>query len=163
MLIDSKVMTQNAGILSLYISVKFIASPFSIIKAVILILFQISTNSEDISKFNLFAPNHEAMQEAREIIKKLLESDTRLPEFKFGEVYEVEITEILDRGIFVQMHPEMKPAFINNSQLEARKVIFFGNFFLIYASVSGIAANDTTLSGIYFVSIKDILNKFRCC
>ena len=103
------------------------------------------------------------MQEAREIIKQLLESDTRLPEFKFGEVYQVEITEILDRGIFVQMHPEMKPAFINNSQLEARKVIYLVIFFfyyLIYASVSGIAANDTTLSGIYFVSIKDILNKF---
>jgi len=83
---------------------------------------QISTSSEDISKFNLFAPNNVAMQEAREIIKQLLESDTRLPEFKFGEVYQVEITEILDRGIFVQMHPEMKPAFINNSQLEARKV-----------------------------------------
>ena len=102
------------------------------------------------------------MQEAREIIKQLLESDTRLPEFKFGEVYQVEITEILDRGIFVQMHPEMKPAFINNSQLEARKVIYLVIFFfyLIYASVSGIAANDTTLSGIYFVSIKYILNKF---
>ena len=103
------------------------------------------------------------MQEAREIIKQLLESDTRLPEFKFGEVYQVEITEILDRGIFVQMHPEMKPAFINNSQLEARKVIYlviFFSFNLIYFSVSGIAANDTTLSGIYFVSIKDILNKF---
>ena len=70
------------------------------------------------------------MQEAREIIKQLLESDTRLPEFKFGEVYQVEITEILDRGIFVQMHPEMKPAFINNSQLEARKVIYWVNFFL---------------------------------
>ena len=70
------------------------------------------------------------MQEAREIIKQLLESDTRLPEFKFGEVYQVEITEILDRGIFVQMHPEMKPAFINNSQLEARKVIYFGHFWL---------------------------------
>ena len=100
------------------------------------------------------------MQEAREIIKQLLESDTRLPEFKFGEVYQVEITEILDRGIFVQMHPEMKPAFINNSQLEARKVIYLFFIYLIYASVSGIAANDTTLSGIYFVSIKYILNKF---
>ena len=70
------------------------------------------------------------MQEAREIIKQLLESDTRLPEFKFGEVYQVEITEILDRGIFVQMHPEMKPAFINNSQLEARKVYIFFVIFL---------------------------------
>ena len=81
------------------------------------------------------------MQEAREIIKQLLESDTRLPEFKFGEVYQVEITEILDRGIFVQMHPEMKPAFINNSQLEARKVIYLVIFFcLIYASVGTLPA-----------------------
>merc|ERR1712223_679112 len=50
---------------------------------------QISTSPEDASKFNLFAPNNEAMQEAREIVKKLLESEQRLPEFKFGEVYEV--------------------------------------------------------------------------
>ena len=76
------------------------------------------------------------MQEAREIIKQLLESDTRLPEFKFGEVYQVEITEILDRGIFVQMHPEMKPAFINNSQLEARKVIYLVIFFLFLTARS---------------------------
>ena len=62
------------------------------------------------------------MQEAREIIKKLLESEQRLPEFKFGEVYEVTITEILERGVYVQLHPEMKPALINNSQLEAKKV-----------------------------------------
>ena len=86
------------------------------------------SGKSDVEELSLFAPNNVAMQEAREIIKQLLESDTRLPEFKFGEVYQVEITEILDRGIFVQMHPEMKPAFINNSQLEARKVIYFWSF-----------------------------------
>ena len=93
---------------------------------------QISSSPEDISKFNLFAPNYEAMQEAQEMIKKLLQTEQRLPEFKFGEVYEVTITEIIDRGIFVQLHPEMKPAFINNAQLEARKVsVSFSLFFFV--------------------------------
>ena len=82
---------------------------------------QVNQSPEDVSKFNLFAPNAEAMSEAKEIIKKLL-LDDRIPEFEFGASYEVTITEILDRGIFVQLHPEMKPIMIPNSQLDARKV-----------------------------------------
>ena len=88
---------------------------------------QISTSAEDASKFNLFAPNSEAMAEAKDIIKRLL-TEERLPTFDFGGVYEVLITEILDRGAYVQMHPAMQPVFIPNSQLDARKVQNFWSF-----------------------------------
>ncbi len=82
---------------------------------------RISSSPEDASEFNFFAPNSEAMSEAKEIIKKLL-TEQRIPEFEFGGVYEVKIVEILERGIFVQMHPELKPVFIANSQLDGKKV-----------------------------------------
>ena len=82
---------------------------------------QISQSQDDGSQFTLFAPNSDAMKEAKDFIKNTLTED-RIPEFEFGATYEVIITEILDRGAFVQLHPNMKPAFIPNSQLDARKV-----------------------------------------
>ena len=83
---------------------------------------QISQNPDDASEYTLFAPNSEAMSEAKEMIKNSLK-ESRIPEFEFGATYEVMITEILDRGVFVQLHPDLKPAFIPNNQLDARKVI----------------------------------------
>ena len=80
-----------------------------------------SQSPEDASKFTLFAPNSEAMTEAKEFISKNSVED-RVPDFEFGATYESIITEILERGVFVQLHPNMKPAFIPNSQLDARKV-----------------------------------------
>ena len=82
---------------------------------------QVNQSPEDVSKYNIFAPNAEAMSEAKEIIKKSLVEE-RIPDFEFGATYNVTITEILDRGVFVQLHPEMKPILIPNSQLDARKV-----------------------------------------
>ena len=61
------------------------------------------------------------MSEAREIIDKIL-TEERIPEFEFGAIYPSTIVEILDRGILVQLHPEMQPVLIPNSQLDAKKV-----------------------------------------
>ena len=61
------------------------------------------------------------MSEAKEIIDKILTED-RIPEFEFGAIYPVTIVEVLDRGILVQLHPEMQPVLIPNSQLDAKKV-----------------------------------------
>ena len=88
---------------------------------------QINQSPEDVSKFNIFAPNAEAMSEAKEILKKVLVEE-RIPDFEFGAAYQVTITEILDRGVFVQLHPEMKPIMIPNSQLDARKVTKYLKF-----------------------------------
>ncbi len=61
------------------------------------------------------------MSEAKELIEKILTED-RVPEFEFGAIYPATITEIVDRGVFVQLHPEMQPVLIQNSQLDAKKV-----------------------------------------
>ena len=61
------------------------------------------------------------MAEAKEIIDKLL-TEERVPEFDFGSIYPATIVEIVDRGVFVQLHPEMQPVLIPNSQLDAKKV-----------------------------------------
>ena len=87
---------------------------------------QISQNPDDASEYTLFAPNSEAMSEAKEMIKSSL-NESRIPEFEFGATYEVMITEIIDRGVFVQLHPDLKPAFIPNNQLDARKVKIYLN------------------------------------
>jgi polyribonucleotide nucleotidyltransferase len=83
---------------------------------------QVISSTEDAGSFTLFAPNAEAMSEAKEIIDKLL-TEERVPELTFGAIYKAKITEILDRGVFVQLHPEMQPVLISNSQLDAKKVI----------------------------------------
>ena len=49
-------------------------------------------------------------------------TEERVPEFEFGAIYPAAITEVVDRGVFVQLHPEMQPALIPNSQLDAKKV-----------------------------------------
>ena len=82
---------------------------------------QINPDPSDLNAWTVFAPNSDAMAEAREIIDKILATD-RVPEFEFGAVYPAKITEILDRGIRVQLHPELQPALIPNSQLDAKKV-----------------------------------------
>jgi ribosomal protein S1 len=61
------------------------------------------------------------MSEAKEQIDKIL-TEERVPEFEFGAVYSGTIVEIVDRGVFVQLHSEMQPALIPNSQLDAKKV-----------------------------------------
>ncbi len=64
------------------------------------------------------------MAEAKEIIEKLL-TEERVPEFEFGSIYSATIVEILDRGVLVQLHPEMQPVLIPNTQLDAKKVDVF--------------------------------------
>lgn len=83
---------------------------------------QVTPDGSELGSWNLFAPNAEAMSEAKEIIDRLL-SEERVPELEFGAIYRVKILELLDRGVMVQIHPEMQPVLINNSQLDAKKVL----------------------------------------
>lgn len=71
--------------------------------------------------FEVFAPNQKAMDEANEIITKLLEKE-KTPELEFGGIYTAKIVEIRDIGVMVQLYPDMPPALIHNSQLDQRKV-----------------------------------------
>jgi len=64
----------------------------------------------------------DAMIEGKEAIEKILDNN-RVPEFDFGAIYPATIVEILDHGVLVQLHPEMQPSLITNSQLDAKKVM----------------------------------------
>ena len=116
---------------------------------------QINQSPEDVSKFNIFAPNAEAMSEAKEIMKKVL-IEERIPDFEFGAAYQVTITEILDRGILVQLHPEMKPIMIPNSQLDARKVKI--GFNLIFLNLVNLTNFVTLVNFANFVTLVNFID-----
>ncbi|XP_030759555.1 polyribonucleotide nucleotidyltransferase 1, mitochondrial isoform X2 [Sitophilus oryzae] len=71
--------------------------------------------------FQIFAPNQSAMDEAKEIIQKLLTTE-RVPDLEFGGVYKATIVEVRDIGVMVTLYPGMPPALLHNSQLDQRKV-----------------------------------------
>ena len=80
----------------------------------------------DQSVWKLFGPNSEAMAEATETIEAILTAE-KTPEFEFGAIYPVKITELLDSGVKVELHPTIPPVFVPNSQLDTKKVLQFFN------------------------------------
>ncbi|BET03201.1 polyribonucleotide nucleotidyltransferase [Nesidiocoris tenuis] len=79
------------------------------------------TFQDDSGKYSIFAPNLEAMEEAKEIINKLISTD-REPLLEFGGVYTAKIEEIRDIGVMVTLYQGMRPALLHVSQLDQRKV-----------------------------------------
>ncbi len=78
--------------------------------------------------WSAFAPNSEAMSEAKDMIKEVLEVDDRVPEYEFGSVVTVKIVEVKENGVLVELHPNLDPVFIPISQLSATKVRKLLNF-----------------------------------
>ena len=58
----------------------------------------------------------------RERIEEMLADDEAVPEYEFGAIIEVKVTEVAERGVFVEMHPALPPVLIHVSQLSATKV-----------------------------------------
>jgi len=81
----------------------------------------ITQDTEDVNNFILFAPNQSALNEALEVINKLL-VDSNEPVLEFGAVYTAKIVEIRENGILVQLYPTMTPTLLHVSQLDIRKV-----------------------------------------
>lgn len=78
--------------------------------------------SEDADNtFKIFAVNKDAMNEAREMIDKVISTKNE-PVLEFGGVYTAKIVEIKDSGVLVTLYPNMPPALIPNSQLDQRKI-----------------------------------------
>ncbi|XP_043254768.1 polyribonucleotide nucleotidyltransferase 1, mitochondrial isoform X2 [Colletes gigas] len=71
--------------------------------------------------YSIFAPNQDAMNEAREMIDQLLTKESE-PVLTFGDIYTGKITEIRDSGVMVTLYPNMPPALLHNSQLDRRKI-----------------------------------------
>ncbi|CAF3860663.1 unnamed protein product, partial [Rotaria magnacalcarata] len=75
----------------------------------------------DETNYSIFAPNKDAMNEAKQIINKLLE-EMKEPELEFGGIYTGKIVEIRANGVLLQLYPTMPPVLLPNSQLDRRKV-----------------------------------------
>lgn len=73
--------------------------------------------------FTLFAPNQEAMYEAKEFIEKII-SESNEPQLEFGGIYKAKIVEVREIGVMVTLYEGMVPALVHNSQLDQRKVSF---------------------------------------
>ncbi|XP_046578659.1 polyribonucleotide nucleotidyltransferase 1, mitochondrial-like [Haliotis rubra] len=80
----------------------------------------VTITNMDETTFQVFAPNKDAMEEAREIMEELLQDN--VPEFEFGAICTGKIVEIKEYGVMVELHPRLQPVLIHNSQLDMRKV-----------------------------------------
>lgn len=76
--------------------------------------------------FTIFAPNQEALDEAKEIVEKLLAEKSE-PQLEFGAIYKAKIVEVREIGVMVSLYPSMQPALVHNSQLDQRKVYSYYN------------------------------------
>lgn len=93
----------------------------------------------------MFAPNSDAMSEAKQVVEKLLE-ETKEPELEFGGVYTAKIVEIRSNGVLIQLYPNMPAALLPNSQLDRRKVCHSLRKF----SVENISLSDRSSECIRF-------------
>ncbi|XP_018308454.1 polyribonucleotide nucleotidyltransferase 1, mitochondrial isoform X2 [Mycetomoellerius zeteki] len=71
--------------------------------------------------YSIFAPNEDAMTEAKEMIEGILQKD-REPILEFGAIYTARIVEIREAGVMVTLYSNMIPALLPNSQLDQRKI-----------------------------------------
>lgn len=81
----------------------------------------VQVSQVDDTTFEIFSPNQSAMDEAKEIMTKWLNTE-RAPELEFGNIYKATVVEIRDIGVMVSLYPGMPPALLHNSQLDQRKV-----------------------------------------
>ncbi|XP_012163994.3 polyribonucleotide nucleotidyltransferase 1, mitochondrial [Bombus terrestris] len=71
--------------------------------------------------FSIFAPNQNAMNEAKEMIDAIIQKDVE-PILTFGDIYTATITEIRETGVMVTLYSSMVPTLLPNSQLDQRKI-----------------------------------------
>ncbi|KAM0728110.1 Polyribonucleotide nucleotidyltransferase 1, mitochondrial [Formica fusca] len=76
---------------------------------------------QDENTYSIFAPNEDAMTEAKEMIENILQKD-REPTLEFGAIYTARIVEIREIGVMVTLYSNMVPALLPNSQLDQRKI-----------------------------------------
>ncbi|KZC06351.1 Polyribonucleotide nucleotidyltransferase 1, mitochondrial [Dufourea novaeangliae] len=78
-------------------------------------------HSQDDNMYSIFAPNQDAMNEAKEIIDQLLTKEAE-PTLTFGDIYTAKVVEIRDFGVMISLHPSLSPTLLPNSQLDRRKI-----------------------------------------
>jgi len=88
-----------------------------------LIFLKISSNTEN-DGFTIFAPNQDALNEAKDTVNKLMDEKSE-PQLEFGAIYKAKVVEIREIGVMVTLYPTMQPTLVHNSQLDQRKVNTF--------------------------------------
>ncbi|CAD5123371.1 DgyrCDS11728 [Dimorphilus gyrociliatus] len=81
----------------------------------------VSITQIDDTKFNIFAPNSDSFNEAREKIDELLQDEKEIT-LEFGAIYDASIVEIRDYGVMVKLYETMQPSLIHVSQLDQKRV-----------------------------------------
>lgn len=71
--------------------------------------------------FIVFAPNQDALQEAEDYIKTIVDKQKE-PELEFNGIYPATIQELRPNGVMVTLHPSMSPVLLPLSQLDIRHV-----------------------------------------
>lgn len=88
-----------------------------------MIFLKISSNTEN-DGFTIFAPNQDALNEAKDTVNKLMDEKSE-PQLEFGAIYKAKVVEIREIGVMVTLYPTMQPTLVHNSQLDQRKVNTF--------------------------------------
>lgn len=91
----------------------------------------------DETTFSVFAPNSQAMDEARQLLQQVLfDADEQAAEsrLEFGAVYRASVVEVRDTGVMVRLHASLAPALVRTAQLDQRLVR--------HPSALGIAVGD---------------------
>ncbi|CAI4220663.1 unnamed protein product [Auanema sp. JU1783] len=71
---------------------------------------------EDDAHISVFAPNKEMMEEAKAMLKKIL-TDSEEVSYNFGQIIEVEVAEMVEKGVYVHLRGASQPVFVPNSQI----------------------------------------------
>lgn len=87
-------------------------------------------DSDDNTSY-IFAPNRDALEDAKDILNDLIKSDPTA-DLRNGEIYKATIAEIRDVGVMVTLLPNMQPVLLPNSQLDLRQVCY--NSWLIFVT-----------------------------
>ncbi|CAB3401771.1 unnamed protein product [Caenorhabditis bovis] len=72
--------------------------------------------AEDEHTISMLAPTKEKLQNAKDLMKTLMEDNEKL-DYTFGSILSAEIVEIIERGIYVTLPGSLKRVFIPNNHL----------------------------------------------
>jgi len=74
-------------------------------------------------KWQLFAPNSVAFEEAFQLIQDLLKDESKFMEnLEFGAIYPARVLELRETGVMIELEAGLTPIFIPCSQLDVRRV-----------------------------------------
>ncbi|KAK4337184.1 hypothetical protein RND71_044010 [Anisodus tanguticus] len=80
----------------------------------------ITQDNENVNAYNIFAPNQDAMDEAKEFIDDILIKEKEL-DLEFGAIYTAKILEIKENGVIIKIEGQ-PPLFLHNKHLDKKKI-----------------------------------------